>query len=1494
MFKKYATATIISAEIAERNAVGLVKASHRAVFNYEPREGYLYVRSRMISSRCNDNWDEFPAEEIKAAWKTAKGKPAFVNHVNEDHRRMRGVIIDAALHEDVLPDGKPDVWIEALHEIDAKRFPKLAEAILSGKVCRTSMGCDVGFSVCSACGNKASTPAEYCQHIPRMKGKILYRHTASGQREGHLIREICHKLSFFENSFLVEDPADPTAVVTGVDDRGLKSMASRKTALPKIADYHVWCEREGCGDAHWGPDGAAGLLIRHKGEDGQHRYLLQKRSPWVDHGSTWGIPGGALHEGESPEEGAHREGREEMGDIPELAHHRTHTDDHGGWAYHTVIMDADEQFHPGEWDEESTGHAWFTKPEMKNLDLHPGFAQSLHAVTEGDGMQTQSSLPSIEVEAVVYKHPTDHPFFKEDVSIHPRHIIAAYDEADGPTRAQGMRWYSDGHHVAKALDPDGDAHRGAGVLAAYSPRSNWPINLFNASRSLQQRKAVRIGEGMNVMGNHAKSAAKILEDGKHYLQAFTTPKITDFAHLLAHGGDDEECAHCEPHKKPDHPKRAVVVDRHALSAAAGRRMTDNDLGRAPLGTRKFYEHVADQYRDAADTISHRDGTLIHPHQLQAITWLQQQKRNAAQEQGEAATDPKAKGRITRERNAWQAWEEHSQKHHPEFQSGDEANMHLRNPHKHSSLPTVAFRKGAPFAGYDDFEDCTEKNSDKDDASAYCGEIKKRTEGSHDGVQGVREGVRAGAGTSGAEANSLPRVQTAQQAREAHAGGSQAARRAGERADQGRSVAARGVRPQGVLAAEAPGDREAGRSVRGMRDDELAGAVDQSRGRANGHGGHQAVARAVQGSAGGGAGVRSALPELSAPLGVQQGSDQAAGLGRVQASARAGVSGEIKHRSEGSRSSLPSIEAYNETKAPQDVDTLRAESCPVCGETDSFDGDRCQVCNFIQPPAMFTDPDTGVAKQMDLRKDDLDTTQVGPDGQPIEGIPDPSEMSAEEGMPGEPGDSVADLFCPACGFSADTQEPMTNNDPSAPSEQQGLLEGDVCPNCGQATMLSPNDVEMMGGEVPQEIADDMDADAVPDDEEADANADGIPDDADLDEDGVPDLAEQDADADGVPDDEEGPEAPAGDGDEDQDAEPEGDDSADRDPVEDDEEPQKGRKDNSRRAARRGHEREQMNQPNKAAAEMSVIAALKSQVEAQDRTIKAQGEILKIAGQQLHYLATLAGVAPEFEAIKTEGMKKVADILNPAQPIPDPPAEGPTETTQEAEAPKTFDDPRSPGITPGSTDGVPAQMTDSPLTPGATMDTSPYTQLVDVTKPVAGTETHVPLDQTKIETDVRVGDPMVNANNPQGYAFPLNPEFAADGASYANTTTSPGMQQKAASRTMASIRLAKLRKNAGLIQGDTDELVVAAEIERTASLTDEMIEHEITTLDSLAKTAARSPARRPQGGPMPKVASAQRHAPSLAADGRVPGMQVEAASGFDASDASDIFLTEVLTD
>src|SRR5690606_470481 len=206
---------------------------------YEPRPGYLYVRSRAISSRTNDNYDHFPAEEIKKAYKTFIGKPVFVNHNNENHRRARGVIVDAALHEDKNPDGSPDTWVEARMEIDAVRLPKLAPAILAGEIDRTSMGTDVAFSVCSVCENKAETPLDYCKHIPAMKGMKVQRTTASGAKEEVLVYEKCYGLGFFENSLLVEEPADPTAYFLGVDDRGLQGVAMTSSKAQGQTTTHI-------------------------------------------------------------------------------------------------------------------------------------------------------------------------------------------------------------------------------------------------------------------------------------------------------------------------------------------------------------------------------------------------------------------------------------------------------------------------------------------------------------------------------------------------------------------------------------------------------------------------------------------------------------------------------------------------------------------------------------------------------------------------------------------------------------------------------------------------------------------------------------------------------------------------------------------------------------------------------------------------------------------------------------------------------------------------------------------------------------------------------------------------------------------------------------------------------------------------------------------------------------------------------------------------------
>ncbi len=131
------------------------------------------------------------------------------------------------------------------------------------------------------------------------------------------------------------------------------------------------------GEPRWGVYGAAGLLLRHTDEAGVARYLVARRSAEVHHGGTWGIPGGALHRGESPEDGARREAEEEFAGVPDYVVAEVLIYDAGGWTYSTVVADVISQvpLEPVTW--EHTRSRWATVAEMTHLPLHPGLAALL-------------------------------------------------------------------------------------------------------------------------------------------------------------------------------------------------------------------------------------------------------------------------------------------------------------------------------------------------------------------------------------------------------------------------------------------------------------------------------------------------------------------------------------------------------------------------------------------------------------------------------------------------------------------------------------------------------------------------------------------------------------------------------------------------------------------------------------------------------------------------------------------------------------------------------------------------------------------------------------------------------------------------------------------------------------------------------------------------------------------------------------------------------------
>jgi 8-oxo-dGTP diphosphatase len=134
------------------------------------------------------------------------------------------------------------------------------------------------------------------------------------------------------------------------------------------------CEK---GHVHWGADGAAGLLFQYLPQEGEPSYLLQQRSRWVDHGGTWGIPGGAMRAGEAPEAAARREAEEEIGPVAKYSVTGVKAQDcGGGWKFHIVTASVDLPFEAF-CVQETDAVGWFTREEMSSLSLHPGFRKWL-------------------------------------------------------------------------------------------------------------------------------------------------------------------------------------------------------------------------------------------------------------------------------------------------------------------------------------------------------------------------------------------------------------------------------------------------------------------------------------------------------------------------------------------------------------------------------------------------------------------------------------------------------------------------------------------------------------------------------------------------------------------------------------------------------------------------------------------------------------------------------------------------------------------------------------------------------------------------------------------------------------------------------------------------------------------------------------------------------------------------------------------------------------
>jgi 8-oxo-dGTP diphosphatase len=140
-------------------------------------------------------------------------------------------------------------------------------------------------------------------------------------------------------------------------------------------DGNGWtrCDR---GHRHWGRYGAAGLLLAAVDGSGGPVVLLQQRSRWLSYGGAWAPPGGARDSHESAARAALREAAEECAlDPTAVVVHGVLRDDHGGWAYSTVLASAAAPLAVAAISDETARARWIPAQDIARMPLHPGFAE---------------------------------------------------------------------------------------------------------------------------------------------------------------------------------------------------------------------------------------------------------------------------------------------------------------------------------------------------------------------------------------------------------------------------------------------------------------------------------------------------------------------------------------------------------------------------------------------------------------------------------------------------------------------------------------------------------------------------------------------------------------------------------------------------------------------------------------------------------------------------------------------------------------------------------------------------------------------------------------------------------------------------------------------------------------------------------------------------------------------------------------------------------------
>lgn len=192
---------------------------------YDP--DYLYMWIRIVSGGefygPNKNGDYFPTQELISYFETFRDAHPFKNHENKNIEKAIGRIYDVRYDDEMKT-------VEIFKAIDRKIAPEIVRGYSKGYLTDVSMGCKVPFTICSACGNKARRPSEFCNHVKNHKLEYL--------ETGERIYEINYEPKFHDSSVVLNGAERVAKAFMIIDEPVSGAQPAFKKVAKEKGLYH--------------------------------------------------------------------------------------------------------------------------------------------------------------------------------------------------------------------------------------------------------------------------------------------------------------------------------------------------------------------------------------------------------------------------------------------------------------------------------------------------------------------------------------------------------------------------------------------------------------------------------------------------------------------------------------------------------------------------------------------------------------------------------------------------------------------------------------------------------------------------------------------------------------------------------------------------------------------------------------------------------------------------------------------------------------------------------------------------------------------------------------------------------------------------------------------------------------------------------------------------------------------------------------------------------